>query len=109
MPIVNGTTYHVDTDPRVITILERFMHNRTTRLRLVYGDVATGVPWAEAPDYYGACDTGYISRSMGPQKIPICVANRRALGGGSLLTHCILKIEYANRKHGGVLYNPHQL
>lgn len=100
--IVNGTTYKDDTPKEVVEILEKWRVNGRdiSRIRVHYGDVQTGRPW-------GDTETGYIGRSMGPVKIPLMIHNKRSLGGPGLLEHCIIMIEYANKKHGGVLYrNP---
>lgn len=96
--IVNGTAYSEGTPERVIQVLERFMGDRR-RLRLYYGDPRTGRDWRESHDI-----EGHIGRSTGSIKVPILVANRRSMGGGSILTANIVKIEYANKKLGGVLY-----
>jgi hypothetical protein len=103
---VDGTAYHEETPRSVIGILERFRKARTAgiltsvpRLRLYYGDQRTGKDWGEV------CDTtGYIGRSTGEVKIPILLHNRLSIGGTGILDHCIVKIEYANKKDGGVLY-----
>ncbi len=96
--IVNGTAYHADTPPQVIDILEKCLHSRRQyRFRIWDGDRNTGRAW-------GDIETGYIERSTGPIKIPILISNTRSLGGPGLLDHCIVKIEYANKKDGGILY-----
>ena len=94
--IVDGTYYHKQTPQDLIKVLE---HNRNThtRIKIYYGDVKTGKAW-------GDVETGYIGRSTGDVKIPLVVYNSRALGGGALLDHCIVKIEVANKKRAGVGY-----
>ena len=62
-----------------------------TRLCIHYGDVVTGKAW-------GDIETGRIGRSGGSIKIPLVIHNRRAMGGGALLDHCIVKIETAAGK-----------
>lgn len=89
--IVGGTTYGGATPAPVIELLQRYLGSRTTRLRLHYGDQATGQAWGDA-------EVGYIGRSMGPVKVPLCIANSRSGGGGALLDHCIVKIELARGK-----------
>ncbi len=95
--LANGTTYHDSTDIEVVGLLE-YLRKTTTRISVTYCDAKTGKPWDDRPD------CGRVSRSMGPIKIPILLHNRRSLGGAGLLEHCILRIEYANKRKGGVLY-----
>ena len=45
---------------------------------------------------------GYVSRSMGPIKIPIVLYNKRTRGGPSILDHKIVKIQES--RGGKVLY-----
>lgn len=81
-----GTAYHVDTEDKVVTILENARQNRF-RIRLVYGDRETGKVWNEDYDIMG-----YVGRSCGNIKIPLLVHNSRSTGGGALLDNCILGI-----------------
>lgn len=83
--IVNGTTYHENTPDKVIEVLEKVRASRT-RIQVDYGH-ENGQSWGERYDI-----TGYVGRSTGTQKIPLLVHNSRSLGGGSLLTNCIVKI-----------------
>lgn len=94
--VVNGTSYHVETPVAVIEVLERARHNRT-RLHVSYGDRTSGLDWLEEFDTHG-----YIGRSMGPVKVPLLIANRRSLGGGAILDHCIVRIR--SSAGGRVLY-----
>lgn len=98
--IVNGTSYQVETPDEVIRVLESARQNKT-RLRLAYGDKETGKDWQESFDVEGT-----ISRSMGPVKIPILIHNARSMGGGGILTHCIVKIVTSRGKR--VLYQHSQ-
>jgi hypothetical protein len=95
---VNGTSYNEKTNKKVIEILER-ARKEGLRLKFAFGDTITGRDWEET---HGV--TGYIGRSSGNIKVPILLNNRRSLGGAALLDHCIIKIEYANKKRGGILY-----
>lgn len=61
------------------------IHQR--RARVFLGDATTGKDWNEENDV-----TGYIGTSGGEKPIMLLVNNRRSMGGGALLTHCIVKI-----------------
>lgn len=94
--VVNGTSYHAETPAAVIEVLERARLNRN-RLHISYGDAVTGKDWLEEFDV-----TGYLGRSTGPIKVPLLIANRRSLGGGAILDHCIVRIR--SSAGGRVLY-----
>lgn len=94
--IVNGTYYDPETSDEIIRVLERARQNHT-RIRLYLGDVQTGRSWLEENDVEGC-----VGRSMGPVKIALLVHNRRSLGGGGILTHCVVKVRETNG--GRVLY-----
>lgn len=88
--------YHNETPEDVILVLERIRKNRQ-RVKLHYGDIATGKDWNEENDV-----TGYISLSKGYQaRFPILVFNDRSMGGSSVLDHRIVKIKSTS---GDVLY-----
>jgi len=84
--VINGTSYDVRTPDEVITVLENARLNRT-RLHVSLGDTVTGRDWLEDFETHG-----YIGRSIGPIKVPLLVVNRRCLGGGAVLDHCIVRI-----------------
>lgn len=93
--VANGTYYNVQTDNRIIEVLERCrMSGR--RIRLDYGDVETGRSWGEDNDV-----TGKLGRSMGPVKVPILLHNARSTGGPQLLDQCLVAIMDT---HGRTLY-----
>lgn len=94
--VYNGTCYRRDTPPHLARMLERF-RQRGTRLRFVLGNQKTGREW-------GDVDVGYIGRSMGPISIPLVIYNRRSMGGAPLLDHCLVRVEHANKKEGGVIW-----
>ncbi len=96
--IKDGTAFTKGTSSKVIDILSRFMH-KDIRLKLSYGDKVTGRDWDERHDI-----TGYIGRSTGQYKIPLLLNNKTSSGGGGILTENIVRIEYANKKLGGLLY-----
>jgi hypothetical protein len=83
---INGTTYNDNTPAALIDVLERARFTRS-RVRVFYGNVATGRDYCEEYD-----TTGYICRSTGTVKIPLLVNNRRSMGGPAILDHCIVKI-----------------
>jgi hypothetical protein len=95
---VNGTFYHADTSKDIINYLE-VIKAKGFRVRFHWGDTKTGKDWG---DTYDVCGT--IGRSTGTIKIPLLINNARSMGGGALLDDCIVKITYANKKEGGVLY-----
>jgi hypothetical protein len=94
----SGTAYHMDTPDELVAALERIRENRT-RVRIYYGDSKTGRDWEESYDVFGT-----IGRSGGRLKIPLTINNSRSIGGVSLLDDAIVKIEYANTKQGGVIW-----
>lgn len=85
--VINGTSYHAETSQTVIDWLE-YARMNDKRIRVYFGDVATGKCWNEEHDIFG-----YIGRSTGTNKIPLLIANKRSYGGGALLDHCIIKIK----------------
>lgn len=94
--VCNGTHYHIETPDKVIRVFEECRANHT-RIVLDYGDTTTGKSWGERYDI-----TGYIGRTTGLH-CPILLFNRRSMGGGIPLTHCILSIRETAGKH--LLYN----
>lgn len=92
--ILNGTTYKAG--PELAQVIERCRASGK-RFRFHLGDPETGRAW-------GDVDVGRLGRSVGPIKIPIILANRRSIGGPGLLDHCVIKIEYANKSEGGVVW-----
>ena len=96
--IIDGTTYHHDTSMKIVRLLE---HLRLTgqRVRFYWGDTKTGLDWG---DTYGVAGT--IGRSTGKMKVPLLIHNARSMGGGAILTHCIVRIRHANKQDGGDLY-----
>lgn len=72
---------------RIEEVLETCKRNKK-RIFIVYGDQATGKIWYET---YGV--TGYVSSSMGPNKIYILLHNSKSSGGPAILVNSILRIE----------------
>lgn len=94
--VVDGTSYHEETSDDVIRVLEACRKDGT-RIRMDYGDVNTGKSWGEIYDVVGR-----VSRSCGQSKIPILLHNKRSMGGGAILDHCIIAIHTS--KGDKVLY-----
>ena len=98
--IINGTFYDERTPAEVIRVLESARLNRT-RLHISLGETDNergklGRDWLEEHDIIGT-----VSRSIGPVKVPLLIANRRSISGGAILGHCIVRIRTAG---GRVLY-----
>jgi hypothetical protein len=87
--VINGTSYYARTPDEVIRVLEQARLNRTRlHISLGYTDGdKVGMDWLEEFDSHG-----YVGRSTGSIKVPLLVANRRSLGGGAILDHCIVRI-----------------
>lgn len=99
--IVNGTSYDERTPDEVVAVLENARQSRQ-RLHISLGETDNdrgqiGRDWLEEFETHG-----YVGRSMGPVKVPLLVANRRSLGGGAILDHCIVRIRES--AGGRVLY-----
>lgn len=92
--VINGTTYKAL--PELAQVIER-CRTSGKRFQFHLGDSETGRAW-------GDVDIGRLGRSMGPIKIPIVLSNRRSIAGPGLLDHCVVKIEYANKTEGGIVW-----
>ena len=57
------------------------------RVRLFYGDPATGRDWGDENDV-----TGYVGRSTGTDKVPLLLATPRSTGGGAILVSSVLRM-----------------
>lgn len=88
----NGTCYHIETSDEVINVLENAIATNE-RIRVFYGDKETGRDWCEEYDTIGT-----IGRSTGSIKIPLLIKRIDSTGGGSLLTHCIVKVTQNKRE-----------
>ena len=78
-------------DQEVVSVLEAARQSGS-RIRVFYGDVATGRDWHEEWN-----TMGYVGRSMGTQKVYILLNNSRSLGGGAILTSNIVRITIDKR------------
>ncbi len=93
----SDTYYNEETSDEMIHILENIKNNRT-RVRFHWGNVETGEDWGDIYDVAGT-----IGRSCGTVKIPLLIHNARSMGGGGILTHCIVKITQSRDK-SNVIY-----
>lgn len=79
--------YFQDGTPQRVKDVINFQYESQARLRIWYGDKRTGKAWLEEYEVIG-----HIGRSTGTQPIPLLVHNARSMGGGSILTSCIVRI-----------------
>jgi|LSQX01.2.fsa_nt_gb hypothetical protein len=91
--VVNGTSFHTETDDKVCKILSDAC-GTGRRLRIFYG--GDGKYWLEEHDVLGQ-----IGRSTGQVKIPLMIARADSSGGPGILEHCIVRIQEGKN----VLYN----
>lgn len=94
--IVSGTTYNDNTADDIISVLEDARQSNQ-RIRVWYGNIATGGDWGEEWNVIG-----YVGRSTGTSKIPLMIHNQRSRGGPGLMDCLIVKIADARTKR--VLY-----
>lgn len=94
--VCNGTYYHAETSDEMVALLEQ-IRRYGTRVRFHWGNAQTGEDWGDIYDVAGT-----IGRSTGEVKIPLLIHNRRSLGGGGILTNCIVKI--VTTRGGHVMY-----
>lgn len=84
--------FHPETNESVRCALLTAYRNRTRgRIRIWYGDVASGKSWLEEYDVLGT-----VGRSMGQFKVPLLIANSRSSGGGAILDHRIVRVNWVN-------------
>jgi hypothetical protein len=77
-------------DPKTPEAVRRALENARLngwRVRLFCGDTKTGRAWPEEFDVAGT-----ISRSMGPMRVPLLIANARSHGGFAILDSCVVGI-----------------
>lgn len=86
-PDLNRQTWFTPGTPLAVqAILEKAWQSRG-RFRLFLGDRETGEPWLGEHAVVGT-----ISRSLGPQRVPLLIPNARSTGGGAILTDFIVAI-----------------
>jgi len=83
-PASQVTYFMPGTHPDVKRHLEWARRN-DVRIAIDLGDSNTGRLW-------GDCDKGYVSRSKGPQRVPLLVRSKLSSSGGAILTDSILRI-----------------
>ena len=66
-------------------------YEQKLKVRIYMGDVKTGRTWNKEHDI-----TGTVGRSTGSIKVPLLIATSRSMGGGEIMTDCILRIRFAN-------------
>lgn len=89
----SGFYFHSETPVPVADAIV-LAHRCQTRVRLFYGDIITGESWGDEFDILGT-----IGRSMGPCKSPLIIRNARSMGGGSILTNCIVAMFHTGTGH----------
>ena len=95
--VYNGTAYHIETPDKLVRVLDQLLQTQE-RIIIDYGDTTTGRSWDEVNDI-----SGRIGRSTGNIKIPLLIHNRRSMGGGAILDHCIIGIKTSKGKR--VIYS----
>ena len=83
----SNTFYNEKTKVEVINILEKIRY-RGERIQIFYGDTETGKNWNEEYDTFGT-----IGKSSGRVNMPLLIANKKSIGGGAILTNCIIAIK----------------
>lgn len=90
--VIDGISFSASAPEKVCAVLLKYLNKphyiKSDRLRLFYGDTATGECWMEEFD-----TMGYIGFSIGPQKIPLLIKTRRSKGGCGILDSCIVRIQ----------------
>lgn len=84
-----GFWFNGDT-PRAVK--DVIVDNRNKRVRLHIGDKETGRVWLEEHDVIGR-----VGRSIGSVNVPLII-EAGEIGGGEILTHCILAIQDTKTK-----------
>lgn len=82
---VGGMSFSENSPDKLCELLVKLSNSRR-RIRIFYGDTATGKCWNEENDVIG-----YVGRTTGIHS-PILVYNNRSMGGGLILDERILKI-----------------
>lgn len=95
---IGNTFFHINTPDEVCNVLNVLLLNKK-RVKIYYGDVATGEAWIEEHDTIGT-----IGRSTGHIKIPLLIQRVNSSGGCSILDSCIVGIRVTASEGSGFLY-----
>lgn len=93
----NGKNYTFDKQTPKATANKLIdLHINQTRVVLDYGDIKTNKSWNEEFDV-----TGTIGLTKGWYDLhyPILIHNKRSMGGGLILCHCIIGIKTSKGKN----------
>lgn len=71
------------------------LHKSQTRIILDYGDIKSNKSWGEVYDITGRIG---VSKGFYDLRWPILVYNSRSIGGGTILTDCIISIKESKGK-----------
>lgn len=93
--LASGTAVDERADPALVRALEsaRIAH-REYRVKLTFDDA--GDP--------GCSQSGYVGRTTGNLKELILCSNARSLGGDLISLDRVRRVEYANQRRGGVIW-----
>lgn len=93
----NGVYYHDGASDELIKVLDHARKN-TIRVKLLYGDKELNTVWKHS-------ETGYIhvTRSKEPEPV-ILYSNGKFAGANQIMEQHIVRVEYANKKDGGTLW-----
>lgn len=84
----SSDTFFNSTTPEGVRFALEGARRSGDRIRIWYGDSETGKAW---PDEFSII--GYVSRSVGPQKVPILLHDARSIGGMPILADRIVRID----------------
>ena len=82
------TAYENGTAPEVRAVLEE-ARNKRARIRIWYGNTATGEAWLEEHSI-----TGRVGRSTGMVKVPLLISRSTSRGGEAISTGSIIRIDW---------------
>ena len=82
----NGIFFPEETTMGVREAITNAYLNRR-KVKIYCGDTKTGRCWNEEHDTIGT-----IGRSSGPTKVSLLIATSRSMGGGEIMTDCIVRV-----------------
>jgi hypothetical protein len=89
---INRHTYFDPGTPDPVKAVLEKARLTQKRIRIFLGDAMTGRSWLEEHDTIGR-----VGRSTGPQRVPLLIVKDSNMGGGAILTACIIAIR--DKKH----------